>query len=157
MSVALVRRNECVPKKLGSSPMLAIHLAHQPCVLSRRDRSVPTATAAEEELTRLLTGGSDVTVDRLTGLLRHLKLDGLAGLFLAHSCTIDSATMRSNVLHPQVDDVASSELAIDGKIEHAQVACSPCHFHLGADRPDVLRSERRLGADQFAFIPRFAA
>src|ERR1700736_5506563 len=25
MSVALVRRNECVPKKLGSSPMLAIH------------------------------------------------------------------------------------------------------------------------------------
>jgi hypothetical protein len=25
MRVALVRRNECVPKKLGSSPMLAIH------------------------------------------------------------------------------------------------------------------------------------
>jgi hypothetical protein len=28
--------------------------------------------------------------------------------------------MRSNVLHPQADDVASSELAINGQIEHGQ-------------------------------------
>jgi hypothetical protein len=70
--------------------------------------------AGEEELARLLTGGSDVTVDRLSGLLRHLKPDGLAGLPLAHGRTVDRVTMRSNVLHPQADDVASSELAIDG-------------------------------------------
>jgi hypothetical protein len=78
--------------------MLAIHWRTNR-VLSRRYRSVPTATAAEEELTRLLTGGY-VTVDRLAGLLRQRKLDGLASSFLAHSRTIDSVTMRSNVLHP---------------------------------------------------------
>jgi hypothetical protein len=89
-------------------------LADQSGVLSRRYRSVPTAPAAEEELARLLTGGSDVTVDRLTGLLCHLEPDGLAGLLLAHGGTIDSVTVWSNVLHPQADDVASSELAIDG-------------------------------------------
>jgi hypothetical protein len=82
--------------------------------LPRRDRSIPTTTAAEEELARLLTGGSDVTADRLSGLLRHLEPDGLTGLLLAHGCSVDSVTMRSNVLHRQADDVASSELAIDG-------------------------------------------
>jgi hypothetical protein len=89
-------------------------LADQSGVLSRRHRSVPTAPAAEEELARLLPGGSYVTIDRLSGLLRHLEPDGLAGLLLAHSRTIDSVTMRSNVLHSQADDIASPELAIDG-------------------------------------------
>ena len=69
--------------------------------------------AAEEELARLFIGRCYVTVERLTGLLRHLEFDGLAGLFLAYGRTIDSVTMRSNILHPQADDVASSKLAID--------------------------------------------
>jgi hypothetical protein len=37
-------------------------------VLSRRYRSIPTTTAAGEELARLRTGAPDITVDRLTGL-----------------------------------------------------------------------------------------
>jgi len=89
-------------------------LADQPGVLSRRYGTIPTATAAEEELARLLTGGFDVTVDRLSCLLRHLEPDGLAGLLLAYRRTIDLVTMRSNVLHPQAHDVASSKLAVDG-------------------------------------------
>jgi len=89
-------------------------LADQPRVLSGRYRSVPTATAAEEELTGLFTCGSYVTVDRLSGLLRHLEPDWLAGLLLPYGRTIDSVTMRSNVFHLQAADVASSELAIDG-------------------------------------------
>jgi hypothetical protein len=56
----------------------------------------------------------DVTVDRLSGLLRPLEPDGLAGLLLANGSTIDSVTMRSNVLHPQTDDIASWDLAING-------------------------------------------
>jgi hypothetical protein len=59
------------------------------------------------------SGRLDVIVDRLSGLLRHLEPDGLAGLLLAHGCPIDGMTMRSNVLDPQADDVASSKLAID--------------------------------------------
>jgi hypothetical protein len=116
-------------------------------VLSRRYRSVPTATTVEEKLARLLAGGSYVTVDRFTGLLRHLKPDGLAGLLLAHCGAIDRVTMRSKVLHLQAHDVASSELAVDGEIEHGQVACSPGDLQLGTDRPDVLRRKRRLRAD----------
>ncbi len=89
-------------------------MADQSGVLSRRYRSVPTAPAAEEDLARLLTGGSYVTVHRLSGLLRHLEPDRLARLLLADGRTIDGVTMRSNVLHLQADNVTASELAIDG-------------------------------------------
>ena len=79
--------------------------------------------AAEEELARLLTGGSYVTVDRLSGLLRHLEPDRLAGLLLANGCPIDSVTVRSNVLDPHADDVAASELALSRKrvLRHAAI------------------------------------
>lgn len=44
---------------------------------------------------------------------------------------------------------------MDRQVEHGRVAGSPRHLQLGADRPDVLRPEKRLGADQFAFVPAF--
>jgi hypothetical protein len=101
------------PKEASVQTDAGNPFADQSGVLSRRYRSIPTTTTAEEELTGLFIGGSDVTVDRLSGLLRHLEPDRLAGLLLAHGCLIDRVTMRSNVLDPQADDVASSELAID--------------------------------------------
>ena len=45
------------------------------------------------------------------------------------------------------------EFAIDGEIEDGEVARSPRDLQLGADRPDVLRPERRLRADEFSFVP----
>src|SRR5207248_7868510 len=97
MSVALVRRNECA-KEARVQTNAGNPLADQSGILSRRDRSIPTAMAAEKVLARLLSGGIDVIVNRLSGLLRHLEPDGLTGLLLAHSCPIDRVTMRSNVL-----------------------------------------------------------
>jgi hypothetical protein len=82
--------------------------------MSRRYSSIRTTTAVEGELTRLLIGGSDVAVDRLPCLLRHLEPNRLAGLLPAYGCPIDRVTMRSNVLDLQAGDVASSEFAIDG-------------------------------------------
>jgi hypothetical protein len=73
-----------------------------------------STTAAEQKLTRLLIGGSDVAVDRLSGLLRHLEPDRLAGLLLAHGCTLGGVTMGRNVFELQADDVTPSQLAIDG-------------------------------------------
>ena len=151
--VALVRRSECVPKKLGSSPMPAIHWqtsrAYCRVVIGRS----PPTTAGEEELTRLLVGGRDVAVDCLSGLFRHLEPDGLARLLLAHGCPIDSVTVGSNVFDPQGHDITSSELAIDSQIKHGQVACAPRDLQLATDRPDVLWPERRLRADQLALVP----
>src|SRR5438067_2964581 len=135
MSVALVRRNECVPKKLGSSPMLAIHSQTNRAYCRVMMGRCRPCRPPKRNSPGFLIGGSDVSVDRLSGLLRDFEPDRLAGLPLAHGRSGDRRTMRSNVLHPQADDVASSELAIDGQIEHGQVACSPRDLQLGVDRP----------------------
>ena len=79
--------------------------------------SIATTAAGKEDLARLLFSGAPVTIDRLPGLLRHLKPDGLAGLPLPDGRTIDSMAVRSNVLHLQTDHVTASELAIDRQIE----------------------------------------
>src|SRR5215469_5796965 len=100
-------------KEARVQPNAGNPLADEPGVLSRRYRAGPTATAAEEELTRLLVGGCDVAVYRLSGLFRHFKLDRLARLLLAHRRPIDRMTMGSNVFDLQPDDVTSSELAVD--------------------------------------------
>src|SRR5215471_1761857 len=80
---------------------------------TRRNSSVAAATIGKEVLTRLLIGGSDVVVDRLTGLLGHLEPDRLAGLFLAHRRAIDGTSMRRHIFHLQADDDAASQHAID--------------------------------------------
>jgi hypothetical protein len=54
----------------GFAEGLAKYSGRPAGVLSGRYRSIPTTTAAEEELARLRTGAPDITVDRLTGLLR---------------------------------------------------------------------------------------
>ena len=84
----MVRRSECVPKKLRVQPNAGDPLADQPGVLSRRDRSIPPATAAEEKFAGPFPGGGEVIVDRLSGLFRHLELDRLARLLLPHGSAI---------------------------------------------------------------------
>ena len=93
-------------------------LADQSGILSRRDRSIPPATADEEKFAGLFPGGSKVIVDRLSSLFRYLELDRLARLLLPHGSAIDRKTMRSDVLDAQADDVTSSKFAIDGQVEH---------------------------------------
>src|SRR5215472_16253297 len=96
MRVALLRRSECVPKKLGSNPMPAIHwLTNREYCRVVIGRSRPRRP--QKRLPRLLVGGCDVTVDRLSGLFRQLEPDRLAGLLLTHGCPIHGMTMGSNV------------------------------------------------------------
>jgi hypothetical protein len=136
--------------------MLAIHWETRRAVLSRRYRSVSTATSGEEELARLLIGGFDGTVDRLTGMLRHPKPDGLAVLLLAHGrlinsmpCEATSSPLKLTTSHPR-------SLLSMARLNMARSRVRSAICSLMRDRPDVLRSERWLYADQFAFVPGFA-
>src|SRR6516165_6641175 len=132
-------------------------LADQPSVLPCRNSSFAAATAGKEVLTRLLVGGSDVVVDCLTGLLGHLEPDRLASLLLAHRCAIDGMSVRRHIFHLEADNVAASQLAIDGQIEHREVARSSFDLQLAPNRPNVFGSKWRLRPCQFALIPGFAA
>ena len=91
----------------------------------------------EQKLAGSLPGRFDVAVHRLAGLLRQFKSDGPPGLFLAHGRSIDGIAIRSNVLDLESDDIAASQLAVDGQIEHRQIAGSLLDLELGPDRPDM--------------------
>lgn len=154
MSVALVRRSECVPKNLGSNPILAIHPDTSRAYCRVCHAPIAVTTACEQELAGLLTGGLDVLIDRLPGLFGQLEPDGMSGFPLADGGTINGDPVRSHILNLEADDIAASELTVDGKIEHGKIACSALDLQLGPDRPDMLRSQRRFGAEQLALVPR---
>jgi hypothetical protein len=95
------------------------------------------ASSCEQELAWFLTGRPDVIVHRLAGLFRQFKPDGPSGLFLAYGRPIDGIAVRSNVLDLESDDIAPSQFAVDGQIEHRQIARSLLAVELGPDCPDV--------------------
>jgi hypothetical protein len=86
-------------------------------------------------------------------LLSQLKPDGPPGLFLPNGRPIDGIAIRSNVLNLKGDDIATSQLAVDGQIEHGQITRSLVDLELGPDRPDVFLPQRRLGSNQLPFVP----
>jgi hypothetical protein len=98
---------------------------------------LPSA-GCEQELAGFLAGRPDVVVHRLAGLFRQFKPDGPPSLFLAHGSPINGIAIRSDVLDFESDDIAASQFAVDGQIEHRQIACSLLDLELGPDRPDML-------------------
>src|SRR5215475_7861358 len=117
----------------------------KPSILAGRHALAVTLSAREQRFAWLLTGGSEVVIDRLAGLIRELELDRLSRLLLPHHCAIDCIAIRSNILDLQGDDVATTKLAINGKVEHRQVAGSSLDQQSGSDRPNVLWSQWRFG------------
>ena len=52
-----------------------------------------------------------------------------------------------------LDDVASSQLAVDGEVEQSPVADPLFTVEQEANGPDLLRLQRSLGANQFTCVP----
>jgi hypothetical protein len=56
--------------------------------------------------------------------------------------------VRRNVFDPQGDNIAASQLAIDGEVEHRQVTGSLLNLQSGPNGPNVPCQERGLCSDQ---------
>ena len=89
----------------------------------------------------------------MSGLLGQFEPDGLPGLLLPHRRPIDCIPVRCNILDLEGNDIAATQLAVDGQIEHRQVAGSPLDLQLGSDRPNVLWPQRWLCPNQLALVP----
>jgi hypothetical protein len=50
--------------------------------------------------------------------------------------------------------VAAAQLAVDRQIEQRQLSRLPGHAQLSANGPDLVQLQRRLLANQLAFVPR---
>src|SRR5262249_41731175 len=122
MSVALVRKRECVPKKCGSRPIIATQLETSRAYCRVVMQRLRSPRPLNRNSPGFLAPGFDVIVDSLPRWLRQLKSDGPTGLLLPHCGAIDRIPARCNVLDPKCDDIAVPQLAVDCQIEHRQVA-----------------------------------
>ena len=93
-------------------------------VLPCRDALTTSAAAAKQAVTSLPARSADVVIDRLSGVLGHLKANRQASLLLADHCSVDRISVRRDVFNLEGDDVATAQLAIDGEIEHRQIPLS---------------------------------
>jgi hypothetical protein len=66
----------------------------------------------------------------MTGLLAQQRDD------LLHP--IDGISIRSDILDLQSDEIAASQLAVDGKIEYRQITRPLLNLEFGPDSPDML-------------------
>jgi hypothetical protein len=125
----------------------------EPSILPGRQGAVVITTATEQKFARFLARGFDVIVDCLPRLFRQLKPDGPTRLLLPHCRAIDRIPARCDVLHPNCDDIAAPQLAVDCQIEHRQVARPSLHLQSGTDRPNMLCPQRRFLADELTLVP----
>jgi hypothetical protein len=68
-----------------------------------------------------LAGFLQEVVNRLPGLIRQFELDGSPRHLLPDGRTIDRIAIRSDIFDPQGDDVATTQLAVDRKVEKGKV------------------------------------
>jgi hypothetical protein len=90
-------------------------------------------------------------------LIRQLELDRSPGLPLPNGRTIDRIAIPSDIFDPQGDDVATSQLAVDRKVEQRKVAGPSFDQESCSDRPDLVWPQRRFRSDQLALVPGDAA
>src|SRR5215813_8215540 len=76
----------------------------EPSVLPCCEAPAWTTSASEQVFPWFLSGGPDVIVDRLAGLLRQLEPDGLPSLLLSHGGPSDRISARCDVLDLERDD-----------------------------------------------------
>ena len=82
--------------------------------------------------------------DRALGLLGNLKLNRSSGLLLDHRRSIANSPANGYVVDPQPHGVAAPELAVDGQIEHREIALAALKLQAYTNCPDVLRLQRVL-------------
>jgi alkylhydroperoxidase/carboxymuconolactone decarboxylase family protein YurZ len=65
--------------------------------------------------------------------------------------------VHCHVTDPEADQVTATELAVDGEVEHREVARCMGQLQPYADAPDMLRFQRGLRPDQASLVPRSPA
>ena len=93
-------------------------------------------------------------MDRGPSLFRDFELDWSPCLFLNHGATVSHPAAGAYVVDLQADEIATSELAVDRKVEQGKISLPALQLKPNPNGPDIFRLERALLADQVALVPR---
>jgi hypothetical protein len=66
---------------------------------------------------------------------------------------VSHATACRYVVDPKVDKIATPKLAVDGEVEHRQIAFAVLDLKSDANGPDLSRPEGTFLANETAFVP----
>src|SRR5215472_15912151 len=91
-------------------------------VLPCREMRPQPETARKQVSTTTSFEGSQPLADRAPGLFGDLEQHRPAGFLLDHRRPIADSPAGEYVVDPQPHEVATSELAVDGQIEHRKIA-----------------------------------
>lgn len=94
--------------------------------------------------------------DRLPGLLGDLKLHRSMGLALQDHGAWQNALALRDIANTKIDQVAATQLTVNGEVEQSQVSRFLSKLQSYADCLDLLQLERRLLFNQPALVPRSA-
>jgi hypothetical protein len=76
---------------------------------------------------------------RGAGLFRDLKLNRTVGLVLDNFRPISHVTANGDVVDPKTNEIATTQLAVDGEVEHRQIAFGLLDLKSDTNGPDLLR------------------
>lgn len=127
---------------------------HQARVVSRGQMLVLADPAREQVVAWLAILLRDPLQDRLAGLFGDLELHRAACHSLHNRGARPHFSAQQDIVNPQGHEIATPQLAVDGKVEHGEVAQAPLDLQADADGPDLPQFERRLLADELAQVPR---
>jgi hypothetical protein len=104
-------------------------------VLACREMRLLAETAREEVLTPYPTETGQPISDSASGLLGDFELNRSARLFLDYRRSIANPPARAHVVNFEPNKVAAPQLAVNGQIEHREIAFAAFELEPHPDRP----------------------
>ena len=96
------------------------------------------------------------SADRDTSLLGDLKLHRALRFLLENHRALCHTITVGDVPYAHFDQIAGSQLAVDGEIKQREIAGRAAKLEADADRPDIAKPEGCFLTYEFAFVPRLA-
>ena len=96
-------------------------------------------------------------LDGFTRVFRDFELNGALRFALNDRHPLANGRADHQIAHADPNQIAAAQLAVDREVEEREIAGIARHLKADPDRPDLLRLERSLDADDAALVPGSAA
>jgi hypothetical protein len=123
-------------------------------VLARAQMRLAVDSARKDAQTSICGTRCQPVLQRGAGLFRDFELDRTASLVLDNCRSVSHKTANGDVIDSKADEIATAKLAVDGEIEHRQIAFAALDLKSDTNGPDFFWSERALLSDKTALVPR---
>jgi len=106
----------------------------------------------KDPILKFSLSNAEIVVECGTRMIGDLECHRPPGFLLTDRRTGERVAIGCDINHPDGDDIAATQLAIDGEVEQRKIAQLALQLELRADRPDMLGLQWRLLPNDFTFV-----